>query len=158
MSIEIFFDSNNKYCGFQQADDKKIDYEKYFPDSLKDEIQNKTDKYGNGQYEISVTVKEVTDEMGTHTVTECKSIRVPMMPNAEQIEAYKKKRYVEEIRKSYSIDDEIALIKDAIKADKIPAEFTAMETLREEKKAAVQIEIQNDLERFDNDGAVREIL
>jgi hypothetical protein len=111
--------------------------------------ENHRDKYGNYQWGVEVTVKEVDGEQGSQTVTECKSVLKPMQPTEEQVRLHKKKRYVEEIRKHYTINDEIALMKDAIKAqekgEKVPAEFSEMETTRKQIMVTVNEEIQNDL-------------
>lgn len=144
MSIRIKF-IDNKIRAIIPAGRQKPDFETIFPDSVAKGIDELLDKYGNGQYEISVTVKEVDGE----SVTECKPIRKPMQPTEEQVRLHKKKRYVEEIRKHYTINDEIALMKDAIKAqekgEKVPAEFSEMETTRKQIMVTVNEEIQNDL-------------
>lgn len=104
MSIRLKF-VDGKIRGIIPAGLQKPDYETIFPDiEIPEEL---LDKYGNGQYEIQVTVKEVDGQ----TVTECKPILKPKRPTDEQITKYKNRRYAEEVHTRYSQDDEIAITK-----------------------------------------------
>lgn len=82
----------------------------------------------------------------------------PMRPTDEQIALHKKKRYVEEIRKVYTQDDEIAITKKITEKllngeTPLPEDVRAFKDMQDfvrERKDRVRQEIEEDLKTFYN--------
>ncbi len=109
MSIRIKF-VGDKLAGYMPAGRQFPDYKTIVSDlELPDGFAFR-DNYGNLQYEIEVTEKTVTDDMGERIEKQVQVIKKRMMPTAEQKTAYRKKRIVEEINKKYDINDELAIL------------------------------------------------
>jgi len=113
-SIKIEF-LDNKITGYSPTSEKP-DFETIFP--WFQPPQELFDKYGNYQHEVDVTVKEVSDDAGKQTVTECKPILKPLPPTEEQKTAYYKTQVKQRIKDRYSIDDEIAIAYRGTDAEK----------------------------------------
>jgi hypothetical protein len=118
---------NGKLAGWIPAGRQSPDYEMIFPDSFPcpGEMQ---DEYGNFCYELK--------NPGTE---KAEFVKADVQPTAEQTSKVRKRRIAEDMRKAgYDRDDEIALIKDAIKAladgKPLPNEFTEMESVRQDLK------------------------
>lgn len=70
-----------------------------------------------------------------------KIVKEPQQPTAEQLESKRKQNIVQDIRKTLTIDDEIALVNKAIKAiinqEEIPQEYVDYRTNVEEIKTSI---------------------
>ena len=111
---------------------KPADYKTIFPAHAFTTPEELRDEYGNALYTVTVTEEEVTatgldGEDETTTVKRVDIVPVPQTPTAEQTETVRKKTIVREIRKQYTVDDEIAELREAIvalsKGEKLPEDF-----------------------------------
>ena len=91
---------DGKIRGVIAAGRQQPDYKDIFPDIAMPE--DLLDEYGNGQYELKVTDGKDGKKVEV--------VHSPMMPTQEQKDKVYKQKVVSEIRKKYSVDDEIALL------------------------------------------------
>jgi len=147
MSYLIRRDDKNKIIAVIYAGrNKPVDYIDYFSKKTAEQVPDaKLDEYGNGQYEIQVT--EMQTEEGAHKAVQV--VKHRQVPTAEQIEKRRKQLITQNLRKEYDINDEIALVKDAINAlqvgKEISVDYTNLELAREAAKQDADNEIEADL-------------